>query len=406
MMDPVYKGGPLGDSGTPPTHTPSKPGESTAAFEGELAFFSLPELIQLVCSGGRDSEITISEDDRLIGRLLIRSGKVCRCSYGSLIGEKAFFQLAKLRSGRFRVVPWTPERDPESTLQNYSWQQLVLEAARLEDEEKREATPSTQRSTLENVQRPKTAAEEFFSDLFNSSPPPPPASPPRHEAYARTEERGQLIPFPRKPSDDRGGDRPFLEETSSSASSSPSLDSSRHSAAPPPPVSTETSVRPGFGPPPSSLSDSAVRPGFGPPPSSFSDTPVRPGFGPPPSSLSDSAVRTATPPPPSLSDTTRRGLNATPPPAAAWSAISTPPPAPPPPSFEQHRRSTMMPPSSGAPPRAPGSAFETLLQQATAAYLKRDFDQALKLFEECRMIDPSDRRVQHNIERIKNRRRV
>ena len=107
-MDPVYKGGPLGEPPAPsnlggssgkPSAPAQRPSESRppAAFEGELSFFSLPELIQLVCTGGQDSEIDIITDGARSGSLLIRAGRVFRCNYLGTTGEAAFFQLARLR---------------------------------------------------------------------------------------------------------------------------------------------------------------------------------------------------------------------------------------------------------------------------------------------------------------------
>jgi len=49
------------------------------------------------------------------------------------------------------------------------------------------------------------------------------------------------------------------------------------------------------------------------------------------------------------------------------------------------------------------SALEQILKDATSAYLRRDYELALKLFEECLTLQPDDRRALHNIERIKKR---
>src|SRR5262249_19976365 len=127
-----------GSSGKPgaPAPRPSESGTTSrssrppAAFEGELSFFSLPELIQLVCTGGHDSEIDIIAEGTRTGNLLIRAGRVFRCVYLGMTGEAAFFQLARLRVGRFRVTPLPSESGNDTSLLNYSWQELLLEAAR------------------------------------------------------------------------------------------------------------------------------------------------------------------------------------------------------------------------------------------------------------------------------------
>jgi hypothetical protein len=54
-------------------------------------------------------------------------------------------------------------------------------------------------------------------------------------------------------------------------------------------------------------------------------------------------------------------------------------------------------------PEADG--YDELFRRATTAYLRRDLDTALSLFAQCRQQRPDDRRVQHNIERLEQRKR-
>lgn len=296
------------------------PTSAPTAFEGELSFFSLPELVQLVCSSGQDAEIAVTgrverrnDEAEQRGRVIVRGGRVFRCSAGATSGEAAFFELARLRHGRFSVNPLPSEGKDQASLLRYSWQELLLESARREDEEKRDsaanadAPPPTQRAA---------SANDGYVELFGSTPPPPPhpAPAPRGEIYDRATERGQLIPFPRK------------------LPSEPTLA---------PPAALHSA------PPPSSLL-------------------------PPRSS--------ATPAPPIAAPRS----SATPAPSIA-APRSTPTPTP-------------------SSTRTFSSPMERLMQEATGAYLRREYDRALELFERCREIDPADRRVLHNIERLKNRR--
>jgi len=48
--------------------------------------------------------------------------------------------------------------------------------------------------------------------------------------------------------------------------------------------------------------------------------------------------------------------------------------------------------------------FEEVFGRAMAAYLERSYDVALKLFEECRRMEPNNEQVQHNLERIRQKR--
>src|SRR5690349_68883 len=157
----------------PASGAPSRP---PAAFEGELSFFAVPELIQLVCTGGHDSEIDIIIDGIRTGNLIIRGGRVFRCTFAGQTGEAAFFQLAKQRSGRFRVTPLPPEDKNDLSLLNYSWQELLLEAARREDESMRAASEPREGNSPE-TERSNRPIETGYSDLFNSTPPPAPPQP-------------------------------------------------------------------------------------------------------------------------------------------------------------------------------------------------------------------------------------
>lgn len=54
---------------------------------------------------------------------------------------------------------------------------------------------------------------------------------------------------------------------------------------------------------------------------------------------------------------------------------------------------------------APASRYDEAFRLATEAYLRRDVDAALTLFAQCLEERPDDRRVQHNIERLRQRKR-
>jgi hypothetical protein len=59
-----------------------------------------------------------------------------------------------------------------------------------------------------------------------------------------------------------------------------------------------------------------------------------------------------------------------------------------------------------APPEPPAAELleaDRLLKEATEAYLKRDYGEALRLFSECLVLRPGDRKILHNIERLKKR---
>ncbi len=65
-------------------------------------------------------------------------------------------------------------------------------------------------------------------------------------------------------------------------------------------------------------------------------------------------------------------------------------------------------PTASAPPAAvaatlDAASYDDLFERATRAYVRRDVDEALLLFEGCLKRRPDDRRVRHNIEKLKQR---
>jgi len=64
------------------------------------------------------------------------------------------------------------------------------------------------------------------------------------------------------------------------------------------------------------------------------------------------------------------------------------------------------PAAQAAPPEPPAAELlegDRLLKEATEAYLKRDYGEALRLFNACLVLRPGDRKILHNIERLKKR---
>lgn len=80
---------------------------------------------------------------------------------------------------------------------------------------------------------------------------------------------------------------------------------------------------------------------------------------------------------------------------AAEAPPTTPTPRAAPPAAQQATPSE--------PPPAELLAADRLLKEATEAYLKRDYGEALRLFNECLVLRPGDRKILHNIERLKKR---
>jgi len=100
-------------------------------FSGALRQVGLQELIQLECLG-RHSSILEVRNQQSHGQIFIEFGAIVHATFGTLVGEKALFKVLSLPGGEFRLQ--TFKTPPERTIQG-SWEFLLMEAARVRDEE-------------------------------------------------------------------------------------------------------------------------------------------------------------------------------------------------------------------------------------------------------------------------------
>ena len=120
-------------------------------FSGMLRQVGLPEVIQMECLG-RHSSILEVRDQRMHGQIYIATGTIIHAMVSALTGEKAFYRLLSLTGGEFRLQPFKPP--PKRTIHG-QWEFLLMEAARVQDEE---ATTVLTRADVEG-QSPATGAE-------------------------------------------------------------------------------------------------------------------------------------------------------------------------------------------------------------------------------------------------------
>jgi CheY-like chemotaxis protein len=99
-------------------------------FSGSLRQVGLTDVIQMECLG-RQSLVLEIRNRQTSGQIFIEAGKILHATMGKLSGEKAFQQLLALNGGEFQFLPFRPP--PERTVQG-SWEFLLMEAARLRDE--------------------------------------------------------------------------------------------------------------------------------------------------------------------------------------------------------------------------------------------------------------------------------
>ncbi len=107
--------------------------------EGDLSLLSIPDLLQMICLGRYSRDIHLFEGQTQVGVIAIRNGRVDRCfGYGTW-GEAAFFKIVNMRRGRYKVNEAQDMSASDATLTAYSWQELLMEAARQQDEAARAA---------------------------------------------------------------------------------------------------------------------------------------------------------------------------------------------------------------------------------------------------------------------------
>jgi uncharacterized protein DUF4388 len=110
--------------------------------EGDLSLVSVPDLLQMICLGGYNRDLHLFDGPTQLGVIAIRNGRIDRCFGFGTWGEAAFYQLVNLRRGRYKVNEAQDMSASDATLTAYSWQELLMEAARQQDEDAEVAAQS------------------------------------------------------------------------------------------------------------------------------------------------------------------------------------------------------------------------------------------------------------------------
>jgi hypothetical protein len=137
--------------------------------EGDLSLLSIPDLLQMICLGGYSRDIHLFDGPVQLGAIAIRQGRVERCFGFGAWGETAFYKLVNLRRGRYKVNEAQDVGGADATLTAHSWQELLMEAARLQDEAEHVAQSAM--ATGRVIAFPTPASHAAAFDL----PAPPPA---------------------------------------------------------------------------------------------------------------------------------------------------------------------------------------------------------------------------------------
>jgi CheY-like chemotaxis protein len=97
-----------------------------------LAHFKPVDLVQLFCLNGRSVLISLNfHPGQHAGRIYIQRGRVLHVEFGSVQGEEAFYQMMKMPHP---VLSLQDHIEPVPETVHASWECLLLETARLQDE--------------------------------------------------------------------------------------------------------------------------------------------------------------------------------------------------------------------------------------------------------------------------------
>jgi len=107
------------------------PDAQKTGVSGSLADLAFTDMIQILCAGGRNIEITLARgvDE---GRVFVKNGAVVHAVCGALEGEKAFFRLMRWCDGEFTTREC--REFPRETI-SCSAMSLLMEGARRFDEQ-------------------------------------------------------------------------------------------------------------------------------------------------------------------------------------------------------------------------------------------------------------------------------
>ena len=109
-------------------------------FSGTVRQVGLQEVIQMECLGRHSSVLEI-RNQNTNGQIFIESGSLVHAETATLSGEKALQLLLSLSGGEFRLLQF---KTPKDRTINGSWEFLLMEAARLRDEESHKAEAEKQ----------------------------------------------------------------------------------------------------------------------------------------------------------------------------------------------------------------------------------------------------------------------
>jgi hypothetical protein len=146
--------------------------------EGDLSLLLIPDLLQMICLGGYSRDVHLFDGTTQLGVIAIRNGRIERCYGFGMWGDEAFYKLVNLRCGRYKVNDAQSMSGSDVTLTAYSWQELLMEAARRQDEAEHLAQAAVASGRVIAFPSPPAHAAMFELAVLPGSPAPGEAAPP------------------------------------------------------------------------------------------------------------------------------------------------------------------------------------------------------------------------------------
>ena len=107
-------------------------------FQGVLRRVGLQDVIQMECLG-RNSSVLQIQNEHVSGQIYIEDGNIIHATDGTLTGERGLQLLLAIPGGSFELAPF--EQPPERTIEG-QWEFLLMEAARVRDENAAQTEPT------------------------------------------------------------------------------------------------------------------------------------------------------------------------------------------------------------------------------------------------------------------------
>jgi CheY-like chemotaxis protein len=153
-------------------------------FAGTLQQVGLTDIIQVECLR-RNSSVLEVHTPQARGEIYIESGVIVHAVTGKLSGEKALQRLLALNNGQFHLYPY---REPAERTVQGPWEWLLMEAARLHDEE-RSTRPADKTVFVTRTDIEAEAAAEPLPERSQLEAP-------RDESNGSTQTPGEEVELP------------------------------------------------------------------------------------------------------------------------------------------------------------------------------------------------------------------